>query len=426
MPPKTQPDPEYRDLPAWATEYDASGYDPFSWTADVLGFALDAETASLHALLVVRGREPFRGLDAWPGGFVDARTDLDSRAAARRELREETGQDEAGFVEELGTYGRLGRDPRQFAGRWDADAGRWVERGARVVTTAHLALMRKEGRDLAPEDGEDSASAAWAGVYDYLPWEDLRGIRGRTAAASARAALMRWAAAGGIDAAERTERVERAFGSDSGKWNEELVAERHRLLFDAGLLEEAHRDKWGRVKLPSADAPPSRASAGSALDEPASTEASSADAAGSASSGSSSAEAESAESGSPERGAAGQEMFGRAMAFDHREMMADALGRLRGKLKYVPRVMQALVGDRFTLDELQGAFEAVAGRPLHRPNFRRVVSSVRSAIVEPTGSVRESSGPGVDPQLFAFRPRVIAARLEVSMRLPWTSLTGGG
>ncbi|HET6763434.1 MAG TPA: hypothetical protein VFH27_07170, partial [Longimicrobiaceae bacterium] len=111
---------------------------------------------------------------------------------------------------------------------------------------------------------------------------------------------------------------------------------------------------------------------------------------------------------------------------DHREMLADALGRLRGKLKYVPRVLQALVGDRFTLDDLQEACEALAGRPLHRANFRRTVSAVRSALVVPTGESRESPGPGVDPKLYAFRDEVVAARLDVALRMPWTPLTAAG
>ncbi|MDB4948032.1 MAG: hypothetical protein JWM27_681 [Gemmatimonadetes bacterium] len=365
------PAPEYRDIPQWATRYDASEFDSFSWTADVLAFALDGARTSLRALVVVRGGEPFRGLDAWPGGFVDARSDADAHATAIRELREETGREAIDYMEELGTYGRQGRDPRQFAGFWDAGAGRWVERGTRVVSTAQLGLVRTQEGEAPPAAGDDADDARWADVYDYLPWEDLRGVRGRAAFDRARKALARWAAEG---PPVRAERVERAFGVEGGRWNEELVPNRYRLLREAGLVEEARRDRWGRVASDGPD------------------------------------------------GAA----FGTAMAFDHREMLADALGRLRGKQKYVPRVLQALVGDRFTLDELQDACEAVAGRPLHRANFRRLVRSVRSPLVVPTGDTRESPGPGVDPKLHAFRGEVVAARLDVALRMPWAALTSVG
>lgn len=357
-------------VPEWAIKYNAFDFDPFAWTADVVGLALDAEGESLQALLVVRAGEPFAGLDAWPGGFVEARSDADSRAAAHRELEEETGQGDAGFIEELGTYGRLGRDPRQFAGFQD-ESGKWVERGTRVVTTAHLALLRKEGRAL--QGGDDAHEAKWAGVYDYLPWEDLRGVRGRTTLDTLLRELGRWAGRG-RKGDERRERIERAFAREGGRWNEELVADRFRLLREAGLVEEAHRDRWGAV---------------------------------------------------PEEAREGKPLFGRPMAFDHREILADALGRVRGKVKYVPRVLQALAGDLFTLDELQTCLESVAGRPLHRANFRRTVAQARAAIVEPTGSVRESAGRGVDPQLFRFREASVAARLDVSLRLPWSPLTAG-
>ena len=81
------------------------------------------------------------------------------------------------------------------------------------------------------------------------------------------------------------------------------------------------------------------------------------------------------------------------------------------------------IGQRFTLDELQGSCEAIAGRPLHRANFRRTVAALKHAIVEPTGEVRESEGRGVDPQLFRFREQATAGRLDVSIRMPWLPLT---
>jgi len=60
-------------------------------------------------LLIRRGNEPFKGLYALPGGFVDAGETVEQ--AALRELREETGI--VGRVEKLvGVYSDPGRDPR--------------------------------------------------------------------------------------------------------------------------------------------------------------------------------------------------------------------------------------------------------------------------------------------------------------------------
>ena len=353
----SQPDPEQlRDVPEWAIQYDAGEFERCSYTADVVGLALDPASGTPHALVVERGREPFAGLHAWPGGFVDLARDDDSRVAALRELREETGQADAGFLEVLGVYDGNGRDPRQFAGFRD-ESGAWVRRGTRVVTTAHLALMRREGR--TPQGGGDASAAFWAPVYDYLPWEDRR--RGGAETERAFRALVEAGAAG--------PEAERVFGQGGSAWNEELVAERYALLHDAGLLAEARRDRWGRVADP--DVGP---------------------------------------------------RLGRAMAFDHRRILADAVGRIRGKVKYVPATLHALAGERFTLDELQRAVEGIAGRPLHRANFRRTVTARREPLVEPTGTYREPThGLGVGAQEFAFRAPALP-RLRTALEYPWAPL----
>jgi 8-oxo-dGTP diphosphatase len=60
-------------------------------------------------LLIRRANEPFKGLYALPGGFVDAGETVEQ--AALRELREETGVE--GRIEKLiGVYSDPGRDPR--------------------------------------------------------------------------------------------------------------------------------------------------------------------------------------------------------------------------------------------------------------------------------------------------------------------------
>ncbi len=62
-----------------------------------------------HVLLIKRGREPFEGMWALPGGHLD--DGEEAEAAAIRELGEETGVT-AAEVHLVGVYGSPGRDPR--------------------------------------------------------------------------------------------------------------------------------------------------------------------------------------------------------------------------------------------------------------------------------------------------------------------------
>ena len=97
----------------------------------------------MEILLVRRGREPFAGKWALPGGFVEI--DEETEAAARRELREETGLDATALFE-LGTFARVGRDPR-----------------GRVVSVAFLAPFSPEAR--GEEAGDDAAEAGWFPLF---------------------------------------------------------------------------------------------------------------------------------------------------------------------------------------------------------------------------------------------------------------------
>lgn len=71
---------------------------------------LRREFGRVEVLLIKRGREPFKGRWALPGGFVDKDESLDH--AARRELEEETGVTGVGILAQIGAFGDPGRDPR--------------------------------------------------------------------------------------------------------------------------------------------------------------------------------------------------------------------------------------------------------------------------------------------------------------------------
>ena len=111
-------------------------------TADVVLFAGPAE--DLSVLLIRRGRPPFRGQWALPGGFVDEGERVID--AARRELLEETGIAWDEDLLQVGTFGDPGRDPRGWTASviWAAYVGRepphseWRRRrgGGRVVLCA--------------------------------------------------------------------------------------------------------------------------------------------------------------------------------------------------------------------------------------------------------------------------------------------------
>ncbi|KQY91338.1 hypothetical protein [Brevundimonas sp. Root1423] len=179
------------------------------------------------------------------------------------------------------------------------------------------------------------AEARWTPVLEIFPWEDRRD-GAAACVAPLIAALNDWAATD----PRRQARVETLFATaPAHRWNEGQVLDRYELLYEAGLVAEAARDQ---ERPPLSTAP------------------------------------------------------GRAMASDHRRILATGLGRLRSKLKYRP-VLFDLMPATFTLSELQTAAEAVAGLSLHKQNFRRGVE--RTGLVEPTGRLSAATG-GRPAELF--------------------------
>ena len=61
-----------------------------------------------------------------------------------------------------------------------------------------------------------------------------------------------------------------------------------------------------------------------------------------------------------------------ALAYDHDAMLGMLVSRLRGKLRYAP-IAYALLGDTFTLRQLQDVHEGILGKKLNVPSFRRTV-----------------------------------------------------
>lgn len=60
-------------------------------------------------LLIERGRDPFKGQWALPGGFIDMDEELET--ACQREMEEETGL-KVGELKQFKAFGSVNRDPR--------------------------------------------------------------------------------------------------------------------------------------------------------------------------------------------------------------------------------------------------------------------------------------------------------------------------
>ncbi len=107
-------------------------------TVDCVVFGFEAD-AALQVLLIRRKLPPYAGNWALPGGFVQMEESID--AAAVRELREETGVENI-FLEQLYTFGAVGRDPRD-----------------RTISVAYYALINLP--DHAVRAATDASDAQW-------------------------------------------------------------------------------------------------------------------------------------------------------------------------------------------------------------------------------------------------------------------------
>jgi hypothetical protein len=239
-----------------------------------------------------------------------------------------------------------------------ADRDRAGATAQHVISISYLGLTREQ-----PAFGEHEAS--WREWYDYFPWEDHRVGPPPLIEKTLQPGLKAWVSAASDRAAQRVrrQRVAMLFGFEEHPWNEELVLQRYELLYEARLIPEAMR-------------------------------------------GNSSA--------SISANAVWSDTSGKPMILDHRRILATGIARLRAKIKYHPVVFE-LMPDTFTLLQLQRCVEALAGRLVHKPNFRRLIE--QQELIEETGETSQDTG-GRPAKLFRFRRAVFAERAIAGTKLP--------
>lgn len=260
-----------------------------------------------------------------------------------------------GYVEQLYTFGDRGRttDPVGFSAQGA---------GLPEISIGYLALTHSGPGDEQSDETIKALGGRWRSWYRHFPWEDWRNGRPAMLDEEMLPALTHWAETGEDDSQRGLspwQRLRLSFGLDGAVWDEERVLERYELLYEAGLVLEHYHDQGSVPPDPSVP------------------------------------------------------LFGKAMHMDHRRILATAISRLRGKLKYRPVVFE-LMPESFTLTQLQATVEAISGRHLHKQNFRRLVE--QGQLVEPTGATSTTTG-GRPAALFRFRRSVLAERPAPGLRL---------
>ena len=294
--------------------------------------------------------------DTFPFGPFDPVRHRTLESGLRQWVEEQTGLD-LRYVEQLYTFGNAFRDPRELHG------------GPRLVSVGYLALTRE-----SPVAG--TGDAEWRDWYSFLPWEDMREGSPKLIETVIRPALRTWIdqAADRATREQREERVSVCFGFDAAAPRDPVrTLERYELLYEADAVIETHRDRLAiqRARGVTPTEPDPRALESARL-------------------------------------------LGAPMALDNRRILATALGRIRGKLAYRPVVFD-LLPTEFTLFQLQRVVEALAGKRLHKQNFRRMLMA--GDLVEPTGRM-DSSGRGRPAELYRFRRGVAQERAIVGVTLP--------
>ncbi len=79
------------------------------------------------------------------------------------------------------------------------------------------------------------------------------------------------------------------------------------------------------------------------------------------------------------------------MAFDHGAIIATGINRMRNKIAYTDIAFN-LVGEYFTLGQLQQIYEVILGKKLLDPAFRRIIADKveKTDIHQNTGGHRPS------------------------------------
>ena len=102
------------------------------------------------------------------------------------------------------------------------------------------------------------------------------------------------------------------------------------------------------------------------------------------------------------------------LAFDHRQILEDAVERAKSKLEYSP-LGAAFCGEEFTIAQLRAVYEAVWGTRLDPRNFHRKATGT-SGFLEDTGQMftGDAGRPAALFRLAAGCPRLP----RVSQRVP--------
>ena len=248
-------------------------YEKPSVTVDMLIFTVvDKKTAKrqvmpdkeLRILLVKRGGHPFKGDWALPGGFVNIDESIDD--AAKRELLEETNLENV-YMEQLFTWGDIGRDPRM-----------------RIISISYLALI--DSSKVNVHAGNDAEDCKWFTVSQEKTEDDI------------------------VNTSDGLVHVEEFLLTLRSDQDEILSI----LKKDTGLQLDNAIGKSSVEVLNSVN-----------------------------------------------------------IAFDHAKIISCGLERLVNKLEYTPIAFN-LVPHLFTITSLQKIYEAILGRGLLAPNFRRKIA----------------------------------------------------